>query len=93
MSTGNFLVRFEKFGVARRTKSSSDQMALKLDDLRSDKEYSLLLHCCRARVREADMAAQRQLADGLDSDRFLALVERHLVAPLAACRTNAARMG
>lgn len=75
-------MRFEKFGVARRTKSSSDQMALKLDDLRSDKEYSLLLHCCRARVREADMAAQRQLADGLDSDRFLALVERHLVAPL-----------
>ena len=57
-------------------------MNFKLDDLRSDQAYSLLLSCCRARVREADTAAQRRLADGLDSGRFLELVERHLVAPL-----------
>ena len=53
-----------------------------LDDLREDQEYALLLSCCRARVRETDTAAQRQLADGLDSERFLDLVDRHLVAPL-----------
>ena len=57
-------------------------MSLNLDDIREDREYALLLSCCRARVRAADMAAQRQLADGLDSGRFLDLVERHLVAPL-----------
>ena len=57
-------------------------MSLNLDDLRQDREHALLLSCCRARVRAADMAAQRQLADGLDSGRFLDLVERHLVAPL-----------
>ena len=57
-------------------------MNLNLDDLREDQEYALLLSCCRARVRETDTAAQRQLADGLDSERFLDLVDRHLVAPL-----------
>jgi hypothetical protein len=57
-------------------------MSLNLDDLRQDREHALLLSCCRARVRAADMADQRQLADGLDSGRFLDLVERHLVAPL-----------
>ena len=59
-------------------------MNLNLDDLREDQEYALLLSCCRARVRETDTAAQRQLADGLDSERFLDLVDRHLVAPLAS---------
>ena len=57
-------------------------MSLSLDDLRNDREYALLLSCCRARVRDAERAAQRGLAAGLDGARFLALVERHLVAPL-----------
>ena len=57
-------------------------MSLNLDNLRQDREYALLLSCCRARMHVADMAAQRQLAEGLDSVRFLDLVERHLVAPL-----------
>ena len=79
---GAFLYSSAKFSVARRARPSSDRMTLKLDDLRSDREYSLLLSCCRARVREADTAAQSRLADGLDSGRFLELVERHLVGPL-----------
>lgn len=57
-------------------------MNFKLDDLRSDQEYSLLLSCCRARPLAADADAQRQLAVGLDGERFLGLVERHLVGPL-----------
>ena len=57
-------------------------MNFKLDDLRSDQEYSLLLSCCRARPLAADTDAQRRLAVGLDGARFLALVERHLVGPL-----------
>ena len=57
-------------------------MSPDLDYLRADREYALLLSCCRARVRDADMAAQRRLAAELDSGRFLALVDRHLVAPL-----------
>ena len=77
-----FMYSSAKFSLARRARPRSDRMTLKLDDLRSDQEYSLLLSCCRARVREADTAAQRRLADGLDSGRFLELVERHLVAPL-----------
>lgn len=57
-------------------------MSPDLDYLRADREYALLLSCCRARVRDADMDAQRGLAAGLDGGRFLALVERHLVGPL-----------
>ena len=57
-------------------------MSSNFDALRTDREYALLMACCRARIREADAEAQRQLADGLDCGRFLALVERHLVAPL-----------
>ena len=57
-------------------------MSPDLDDLRADREYALLLSCCRAHVRDADTDAQRRLAAGLDGARFLALVERHLVGPL-----------
>jgi len=57
-------------------------MPLDFANLRNDREHALLLACCRARVRDADMAAQRRHATGLDGPRFLALVERHLVAPL-----------
>lgn len=47
-----------------------------------NREWSLLLTCSRTRATEADFLQQRELADGLDWRRFLALVERHRVAPL-----------
>lgn len=57
-------------------------MSLGLDALGADQEYALLLACSRARARDADVAAQRRLAVGLDGARFWALVERHMVAPV-----------
>ena len=53
-----------------------------LDDLRKDAAYALLLSCCRVNASAADRSLQHRLAKGLDSERFLALAERHLVVPL-----------
>jgi len=51
--------------------------------LAADRAWSLLLSCSRIRATEADFLRQRELAAGLDWRRFLTLVERHRVAPLA----------
>jgi Uncharacterised nucleotidyltransferase len=57
-------------------------MSFHPDDLRKDAAYALLLSCCRVSASEVDRSAQRRLASGLDSVRFLALVKSHRVVPL-----------